>query len=191
MLVLSALHCWVWSHSHHSQPSLRLRMETHGVKGLGAKEGKIFKKELRLKGERRLPNSAPHSAWWPLCMSHRVWSAIQSADLWAEIRFEIMCLKGACGTAVQGRALLGHRLRGDRSWANSHRPVNKWQNTAANSPWNYFGCGRVHCQSRLRHLCWPLATLLCIPCLLSYCWTSHIYGWKWHLLKQPNQPVYY
>lgn len=27
----------------------------------GAKEGKILKKELRLKGERRLPNSAPHS----------------------------------------------------------------------------------------------------------------------------------
>lgn len=41
-----------------------------------------------------------------------------------------MRLKGVCGTAVQGRALLGHCLHGDGSWANS-RLVNKWQNTTS------------------------------------------------------------
>lgn len=37
-----------------------------------------------------------------------------------------MRLKGAYGTVFQGRALLGHRLRGDVS-----RPVNKSRNTAS------------------------------------------------------------
>lgn len=48
---------------------------------------------LDLKGEQLLPNSAPHSAWWPLYMSHQVWSAIQSTDLWAE-KFEMLGFNG-------------------------------------------------------------------------------------------------
>jgi len=74
-----------------------------------------FKKELELEGEPRWPKSAPHSVWWPLCVSRHVWSATQSTDLWAEIKFEMTSLlevrESRCGTTRPAHSLRRYTSR--------------------------------------------------------------------------------